>query len=76
MKGKEVCAAHGGKSTGSKTDAGRQRCAAARTKHGNDSRRARKEYSEKIRELYELELHGRKIGLITGQKSPGRKPGL
>jgi hypothetical protein len=31
--------------------------------------------SEKMAELYALEMLGRKIGLITGPKTPGRKPG-
>lgn len=57
------------------TEEGRQRCAVAKTVHGNDTRQARKEYSEKMKELYELELLGRKIGLIVGSKTPGRKPG-
>ena len=30
--------------------------------------------STKIAELYELEMLGRKIGLISGPKTPGRKP--
>jgi hypothetical protein len=41
MKGKRVCRTHGGKSTGPKTQAGRQRCADARTIHGNETRQAR-----------------------------------
>jgi hypothetical protein len=41
MKGKRVCKTHGGKSTGPKTQAGRQRCADAQTIHGNETRQAR-----------------------------------
>jgi hypothetical protein len=37
IKGKRVCKTHGGKSTGPKTQAGRQRCADARTIHGNET---------------------------------------
>ena len=76
MRGKQCCAYHGGKSTGPRTEAGRERCAAAKRTHGNESRLARKKHSEKLLGLYELELLGRKIGLITGPKSPGRKPRL
>lgn len=36
MKGKKVCRIHGGLSRGPITEAGRLRCAAAKTKHGLD----------------------------------------
>jgi hypothetical protein len=75
MREKEVCRIHGGKSTGPKTAEGRARIAAAKTIHGNETRQARKEYSEKLQGLYKLEILGRKIGLITGPKTSGRKPG-
>jgi hypothetical protein len=56
IKGKRVCAIHGGKSTGPKTDAGRQRCAAAKTTQGGrESREQRRVRAEKFRELKELE---------------------
>ena len=41
----------GGKSTGPKTEQGRKRCAAAKTKHGNETRAAREYRAEKFREL-------------------------
>ena len=75
MKGKEVCRTHGGLSTGPKTKEGRARCAAAKTVHGRETRAIRQVRSEKMAELYELELLARKIGMITGPKTPGRKPG-
>jgi hypothetical protein len=71
---RKVCYYHGGKSTGPRTEAGRRRCAAAKTIHGNDTRQARKEYSEALLGLYKLELLGRKVGLIVGAKIAGRKP--
>ncbi len=74
MKGKEVCRTHGGLSTGPKTKEGRARCAAAKTVHGRETRQKRAYRSTKMAELYELEMLGRKIGLISGPKTPGRKP--
>ena len=74
MRGKKVCRMHGGKSTGPRTKEGRKRCAEARTIHGKETRKIRQRRSELSRELYELELVGRKLGLIVGPKSAGRKP--
>ncbi len=51
IKGKRVCAIHGGKSTGPKTDLGRQRSAAAKTIHGFETRTKREYRSEKFTEL-------------------------
>ena len=64
---------HGGHSTGSKTPEGKARQIAANTKHGNETRAIRKERSAKIAELYELEMLGRELGLISGGMV-GRKP--
>jgi len=55
IKGKRVCAMHGGKSTGPKTDAGKQRCAAAKTIHGWETREKRRIRAEKLRELSDME---------------------
>ena len=74
LKGKEVCRTHGGLSTGPKTKEGRARCAAAKTVHGRETRAIRRVRSEKMAELYELELLARKIGMITGPKARGKKP--
>jgi hypothetical protein len=75
MTGKFVCKTHGGASTGPRTAAGRARCAAARTVHGLDTRKARQELSEALVELKGLEEVARLIGLISGPRSPGRPPG-
>lgn len=72
--GSTVCRFHGF-GGGPRTTEGRRRCAAAKTVHGNDTRLARKEYSAQLRKLYELEVLGRKIGLIAGPKTRGRRPG-
>jgi len=74
LKGKRVCKTHGGRSTGPTTESGRQRCAKAKTIHGRETRQIRKERSEGLARLFELETLGRKIGLITGEKTRGPKP--
>ena len=74
MRGKLVCRIHGGKSAGPKTEQGRKRCAEAKTVHGKETRGIRQRRSKLSRELYALEMEGRKLGLITGAKSPGRNP--
>jgi len=54
MRGKTKCAYHGGKSTGPKTEAGRQRIVAALTKNGRESRAQRERRALKLRELRHL----------------------
>jgi hypothetical protein len=72
--GKTKCRFHGGKSTGPKSQEGRQRCAKARTIHGNETRKARAKRALTSRRLRDLEDIGRSIGLIRGAKTAGRKP--
>ena len=74
VRGTTLCANHRPAGRGPLTEEGRRRCALARTKTGNDTREARKKHSEKLLELYELELLGRELGLISGPKTAGRKP--
>ena len=50
-KGKRVCMFHGGKSTGPVTSLGIQRCAAAKTIHGRETRIIRNKRSQKLAEL-------------------------
>jgi hypothetical protein len=54
INGKRVCMFHGGKSTGPKTEAGKERCAAAKTIQGWETRERRRARAEKLRELREL----------------------
>ena len=75
MKGKEVCRTHGALSRGPLTEEGRAKCAAAKTIHGRETRQNRADSRAKMAELYELAMLGRKIGLISGPKTAGRKPG-
>ena len=73
IKGKTKCKHHGGRSTGSRTPEGKARQIAANTKKGNETRAIREERSAKLAELYELEMLGRELGVISG-KMVGRKP--
>ena len=74
IKGKQVCRTHGGRSTGPKTQAGRQRCAEARTIHGNETRHARTERSLASARLAVLEEVGHKMGFMSGTRTRGPKP--
>ncbi len=74
LKGKRVCKTHGGRSTGPKTEAGRQRCAAAKTIHGRETREARNERSLASARLAVLEEVGFSIGLMSGGRTRGRRP--
>ena len=74
LKGKRVCKTHGGRSTGPKTQAGRQRCAEAKTIHGRETREARTERSLASARLALLESVGFEFGIIGGLRSRGPKP--
>jgi len=74
MKDKAVCLTHGGLSTGPKTEAGRQRCAEAKTIHGRETREGRAERSLASARLAVLEAVGFSIGLMSGGRIRGVKP--
>ena len=74
LKGKRVCKTHGGRSTGPKTEAGRQRCSEAKTIHGRETREARTERSLASARLALLESVGFEFGIMSGLKSRGPKP--
>jgi hypothetical protein len=74
LKGKRVCKTHGGRSTGPKTQAGRQRCAEAKTIHGRETREVRNERSLSSARLAVLEAVGFSIGLMSGGRTRGRRP--
>ena len=74
LKGKRVCQTHGGKSCGPRTEAGRQRCAEAKTVHGRETRTIRAERSQASARLSVLEQVGFEIGLMTGKRTRGPKP--
>jgi hypothetical protein len=54
MRGKRVCRVHGGKSTGPRSDQGRERCAEAKTINGRETRKKRQIRAEKFREMKAL----------------------
>ena len=74
MKNQAVCHGHSELPKGPKTPEGRQRCAAAKYKGLNESRRERVERALGMRRLRELEDLGYLMGIMTGPKTPGRKP--
>lgn len=74
ISGKTKCRFHGGKSSGPKTPEGRQRCAEARTVHGRETTTMRMERSLASARLAVLESVGFSLGLITGTRTPGRRP--
>jgi len=74
LQGKRVCKTHGGRSTGPKTEAGRQRCAQAKTIHGHETREARNERSLASARLAVLEAVGHKLGFMGGTRTRGIKP--
>ena len=74
LKGKRVCKTHGGRSTGPNTEAGRQRCAEAKTIHGRETREARTERSQASARLAVLEAVGHKLGFMGGTRTRGIKP--
>jgi len=73
-KGRRVCKLHGGKSTGPRTQGGRQRCAQARLVHGRETSAARMERSLGSARLAVLEKVGFALGLLTGSRTRGPKP--
>ena len=74
ITGKIKCRFHGGKSTGPKTSEGRQRCAQARTTHGQEKTTMRMERSLASARLAVLESVGFAIGMMAGPRTPGRRP--
>ena len=72
--GAKLRAFRGGKSTGQKTQAGRDRIAAAKTTHGSETRNARIERSLASARLTVLESVGFALNMLTGTRTRGRKP--
>jgi hypothetical protein len=75
IKGKTKCRAHGGRATGPRTNAGKQKCAEAKTVHGQETRQGRIDRVVAMRRLRELEEIGHALGFMTGARIPGKKPG-
>jgi hypothetical protein len=72
------CKWHGGRSTGPKTEQGRQRCAEAKTIHGNSTREKRKQNAVTATRLLLLRDLGIKLGMFGNQPTgwAGRPPNL
>jgi hypothetical protein len=68
------CQFHGGRGSGPKTAAGRQRIAAANTTHGNETRLLRVSRSQARRRLAELQDAAHIVGMTIAARTPGRKP--
>lgn len=73
-RGKRVCRFHGARSTGPKTEAGRQRIAQAKTQHGDETRQARAERSAMSAKILSLEDILFLIKAAAGPRTRGRKP--
>jgi hypothetical protein len=74
IKDKTKCKTHGGKSTGPRTPEGKARVAAAHLVHGWETRQSRRERSEGLARLAELETLGRLLGMLAGPRTRGPKP--
>ena len=64
ITGKRVCRVHGGKSTGPRTQQGRNLCGAARTIHGRETRGIRAKRQQALAELKLLERMGKGVGVL------------
>ena len=74
MRGKSKCRFHGGKSTGFRTEEGKQRIIAANTKHGNYTKAKLQEHREKSTELFQIEDALHVMDMATAPRTRGRKP--
>ena len=73
MKGKKVCATHGGKSTGPRTKQGKANSAQANLKNGKYTKQAQTEHSEASAQLSQLEDAMYLLGMSDAPRSTGRK---
>ena len=64
IRGKRVCRIHGGKSTGPKTEQGRNLCGAVKTFHGRETRAIRAKRQQALAELKLIERMGKGVGIM------------
>ena len=64
IRGKRCCRIHGGRSTGPKTQQGRNLCGAARRIHGRETRQKRARRQQALAELKLLERMGKGVGVF------------
>lgn len=74
IAGKTKCRFHGGKSRGPETPEGRERSAIAKTVHGRETRKTRIKRVLAFQRLRKLEELGYGLGIMSGPRTPGRKP--
>ena len=74
IKGMRVCKTHGGRSTGPKSEAGRQRCGANKLVHGRETREARNQRSLGLARIAVLREVGFALGFMQGPRTRGRRP--
>ena len=64
IRGKRVCKVHGGRSTGPRTQQGRNLCGAAKTLHGRETRAIRAKRQQALAELRVIERMGKGFGIM------------
>ncbi|MDC3358602.1 hypothetical protein OAX71_04255 [Pseudomonadales bacterium] len=64
IRGKRVCKVHGGRSTGPRTQQGRNLCGAAKTLHGRETRAIRAKRQQALAELRLIERMGKGFGIM------------
>ena len=74
LQGKAVCDFHGGRSTGPKTQAGKDRQRAAVTKTGEFTQQAMEDRARSMRMLHGLEDAMYVLKMTTMPRTRGRKP--
>lgn len=70
----QKCQFHGGRSTGPRTDEGKEKIAAAHWKHGEATIEARARRALQSAEFLQLEAAARVLGVLRGSATRGRKP--
>ena len=64
IRGKRVCRIHGGKSTGPRTQQGRNLCGTAKNRHGRETRAIRAKRRQALAELRVIERMGKGVGVF------------
>jgi len=64
IRGKRVCRIHGGRSTGPRTQQGRNLCGTAKTRHGRETRAIRAKRQQALAELRVIERMGKGFGIM------------
>ena len=70
----QICRHHGGRSTGPKTQEGKQRIAEAQLIHGNETIKKRQERQSSFKDIKHLEDIMHVLNMTTANKTPGAKP--